>query len=259
MDLKEHHEKFYTAKVFRENFLRQGSSFFENGVAEIFSHFIKIVSSGDVKGENLIVLSFGPFVYFTLPICDNFNEITFACADDNSIQEMQKWLKNEPDALDWSHIMKMICELQGCGEKWIEKQDMLKTKVKPVLKHDVTSCNPLSPVIHPPADCLLLVHCLEHFVTDEKSYCKALNNVSTLLKTGGLLIMTAVLQTTFYMCGDFKFPLLWLEEDFLKDAIKGAGYVIEEFHIYRRHSEKLYDITDYKYIAFLKAHKEREM
>ncbi|KAJ1196360.1 hypothetical protein NDU88_000231 [Pleurodeles waltl] len=214
---------------------------------------------GDVKGDSLIGLSYGPHIYYTLPACEYFNEITFACADDKSIQETQKWLKNEPDAMDWSQIIKMICELQGSGETWIEKQHMLQRKVKRVLEHDVMSSNPFSPITHPKADCLLLAHCIEHFVTDKKSYCDALKNVSSLLKSGGHLIMSAVLGATFYMCGDVKFPVLCMEEAFLKDALRGAGYVIQEDHMYLRKTESLYDMTDYKYGIILKACKEREM
>ncbi|XP_078496053.1 nicotinamide N-methyltransferase-like [Lissotriton helveticus] len=259
MDLKELHEKYYTAKAVREMYLTQDSSFYEGAISEMFSHFIKSFSSDDVEGETLIELSFGPYLYYSLPVCEYFTEITFACADDNSIQETQKWLKNEPDALDWSHIMKLICELQGCGETWIEKQNMLKRKVKRVLKHDVSCSNPLSPIIHPQADCLLLAHCLEHFLTDKKSYCDALKNVSTLLKTGGLLIMTATLETTFYMVGTTLFPVFCIDGSFLKDSLKWAGYVIEEEHIIPRKMECLYSLTDYKCHAFLKARKEREM
>ncbi|XP_078496165.1 indolethylamine N-methyltransferase-like [Lissotriton helveticus] len=259
MNLKELHEKHYTAKAVREMYLTQESSFFEGAISEMFSHYIKSFSSGDVKGETLTALSFGPYLYYSLPVCEYFTEITFACADENSMQEMQKWMKNEPDALDWSHIMKLICDLRGRGEPWIAKQNKLKGKVKTVLKYDVLCSNPLSPIIHPQADCLLLAHCLEHYVTNKKSFCDALKNVSTLLKTGGLLIMTVTLEVTYYMVGDFKFPLFCMDECFLKDALKGAGYAIEEVHIYPRKTECLNDITDFKYLAFLKARKEREM
>ncbi|XP_078496380.1 nicotinamide N-methyltransferase-like [Lissotriton helveticus] len=257
MNLNELHERFYDPQKMKESYLVQESAFFEDTILKMFSNFINIYSTADVKGDSLIGLSFGPYIYYTLPACEYFNEITFACADDNSIQKIQKWLKKEPDALDWSHIIKKICELQGSGETWNEKECMLKRKVKRVLKHDVTSSNPLSPVILPQADCLLLAHCLEHFVTDKKSFCEALKNISSLLKTGGHLIMSAMLEATFYMCGDFKFPIFYMNEDFLKDALIEAGYDIQEEYIYLRKTESLYDVTDYKYFVVLKAHKTR--
>ncbi|XP_078496142.1 nicotinamide N-methyltransferase-like [Lissotriton helveticus] len=257
--LKELHERCHDIRKMKGRYLEAESALFDDVVIKLFSNLIKIYSSGDVKGDSLIGLSYGPYIYYTLPACDYFNEITFACSDDNSIQEIQKWLKNEPDALNWSHLIKKICELQGSGDTWTEKEHMLQRKVKGVLKHDVLNCNPLSPVIHPQADCLFLAQCLEHFVTDKKSYCEALKNVSSLLKTGGHLIMSAVLEATFYMCGDFKFPVLCMDEDFLKDALKGAGYVIQESYIHLRKNESLYDITDFKYLIVIKALKEREM
>ncbi|KAJ1196427.1 hypothetical protein NDU88_000298 [Pleurodeles waltl] len=216
-------------------------------------------NQGDVKGDSLTALCLGPYLQYILPLCNYFNEITFACADDKSIQEIKKWLKNEPDIMDYSHAMKMICELQGRGETLPEVEQMLRKKIRTVLECDVTSRNPLSPVIHPQADCLLLVHCLEHFVTNKKSYCEALKNVSSLVKPGGHLLMITKFCATFFMCGDFRFPIFCLEEGFLKDALKGAGYVIEEDHIYPRKTQSLFDVADFQYFAVLKARKVREI
>ncbi|XP_078496143.1 nicotinamide N-methyltransferase-like [Lissotriton helveticus] len=256
---KERYEKCYDPQKMKERYFTPESAFYNDTIVQNFNNFIKLFSSGDVKGDSLIALSYGPHIYYTLPACEYFNKITFACSDDKSIQEVQKWLKNEPDALDSSRIIKKICELQGCGDTWTEKKHMLQNKVKTVLKHDSTNRNPLSPVIYPQADCLVLAHYLEHFVTDEKSYCEALKNVSSLLKTGGHLIMSACLEATFFMCGDFKFPIFCLYEGFLKDALKGAGYVILEDYIYHRVAESQYDILDHKYVVVLKARKEREL
>ncbi|XP_078496382.1 nicotinamide N-methyltransferase-like [Lissotriton helveticus] len=259
MTLKELHEKYFDPRTVLETFYMRDSGFLDDTITETFSKFFKITSSGQVKGDSAIVLSIGPYAHYPLLICEHFNEITFACADDKSIQEIQKWWKNEPDAVDYSHAMKMICDLQGTGEQWTEKQQMLQRKVKRVLNFDVMSSNPLSPIIHPQADCLLLIHCVEHFVKDKKSYCKALENISSLLKPGGHLIMITKFYATFYMCGDYKFPVFCLDEDILKDALKGASFVIEENHIYPRKTETLHSIADYKYFAILKARKERKI
>ncbi|KAJ1196439.1 hypothetical protein NDU88_000310 [Pleurodeles waltl] len=256
MDMREFYENYSDARKVREAYFIQESSFFDDLVTRVFSNFIKCLSSGDVRGDTVLGLSFGPVIFYTLPLCEYFNEINFACPTDKSIQEIKNWLKSVPDALDWSDAAKMICELHGSGGTWIEKQHTLKRKVKSLYKLDVTSRNPLSPIIHPQADCLLLVHCLENLVSDEKSYCEALTNVSSLLKPGGHLLMIAALEATFFMVGDVTFPLLCIDKCFLKDALIGAGYVIEEFHLIPRKLMRLHDRGDYKYFVFLKAKKE---
>ncbi|XP_078496148.1 nicotinamide N-methyltransferase-like [Lissotriton helveticus] len=259
MDLKEFLEKCSDTQKIREAYFIPTSSYFEDIATGVFSHFIKILSSGDIKGDTVNGLSFGPYIFYTLPVCEYFKKINFACPIDRSIQEVHKWLKNESDALDWSGIGKMVGELQGCGESWIEKQQILQRKVNQVFICDVMSSNPLSPIIQPPADCLILAHCLENLVRDKKSFCKALKNVSTLLKTKGNLIMIAALEATFFMVGDVKFPLLCMDEDFLRDALIRAGYAIKEFHIIHRKQKSLYYLADYKCFVILKACKEREV
>ncbi|XP_078496156.1 nicotinamide N-methyltransferase-like [Lissotriton helveticus] len=259
MNLRELHEKHFDPRKVLEAYFMRDSEFIDDTITEVFSKFFKFTSSGQVKGDSVIVLSIGPFVYDPLPICEYFNEITFACADDKSIQEVQKWCKNEPDAMDFSPIMEMICDLQGSGAKWTEKQQIMQRNIKRVLKYDVMSCNPFSPIIHPQADCLLLTHCVEHFVTDKKSFCEAMENVSSLLKPGGHLIMITKLYETFYTCGDFKMHVFCFDEDIMKDVLTGAGFVIEEDHIYPRQTETLHSIADYKYFVILKARKEHKI
>ncbi|KAJ1196435.1 hypothetical protein NDU88_000306 [Pleurodeles waltl] len=257
--LKELHEHFSDMQKAKERYLVTKSAFFDDTITDMFSKFIKIYSSGEVKGDTLIGLCCGAYIYYTLPACKYFNKIIYACSDDKSIQETQKWLKNEPNAIDWSDAIKKISELQGNGEMWKENQCMLQGKVQKVIRCDVTSSNPLSPITEPQADCLLLAHCLEHFVTDKKSYTDALKNVSTLLKPGGHLVMSACLEATFYMVGDFKFPILFMDDGFVKDALTKAGYVIDDVHIFYRKADSLYDIADYKGVIVLKAHKKTEM
>ncbi|XP_078496385.1 indolethylamine N-methyltransferase-like [Lissotriton helveticus] len=257
--IRDLYDQFFDARKMTDLAFASDSEFYQDSINEMFSGYNKLLSSGDVKGDTLIAMCFGPFIYYALPASEHFSEIIFSCPNDKSIQELEKWLKNEPDALDWSHVAKFICELEGKSENWMEKLSMLRRKIKKCLKCDVSSGNPLCPIIQPQADCLLLAHCLELFVTDKKSFCDALKNVSSLLKTGGHLIMNVNLNETFFLLGDVKFPHLCIDEGYLKKTLVDAGYVIVEHHVYHRQTNALYDVTDYEGVIILKALKQREI
>ncbi|XP_069062997.1 nicotinamide N-methyltransferase-like [Pleurodeles waltl] len=152
--------------------------------------------------------------------CECFTDIILSCSTDVCISEVEKWRTNAPGATDWTHAAKTICEIEGNGEECLEKQNKLKRRIKQVLKYDLSKDNPLSPAVLPPADCLLLTHCLEVHATSKEECRRALKNVSSLLKNGGHLILIGCLKETFYMAGSFKFPHLCINERFVSKALE---------------------------------------
>ncbi|XP_078496402.1 nicotinamide N-methyltransferase-like [Lissotriton helveticus] len=259
MSLKEMYEKLYDPRKLLQRYYEEAGDYVEDTVNQLFPAYLRILSSCAVKGGSMIYICTAPLIHYILPACEYFTEITVACLNDKSIQELQKWVKNEPDAVDCSHAIKLLCELQGSSETWIEKQNMVQQKIKHVCKCDIDRSDPLSPTVLPQADCLLLVSSLEVFTKDKKTYCDGLKNLSSLLKCGGHLIMMAALEATFYMVGDVKFPYLCIDEGFLRNALTDASYVIEEHHIINRKVQCLYDVTDYSSFIIVKARKERDI
>ncbi|XP_078496052.1 nicotinamide N-methyltransferase-like [Lissotriton helveticus] len=248
---KEFYDDYFDSRQYIQTYLAQQSEFFDD-LTGMFNGFLKIFTSGGaVEGNTLIQILLAPFIHYTVPICDYFTEIIFASPHDKTIEEVEKWLKNKPDAMDLSDIQKQ----KNCDEKL----NIVRRKAKQVLKCDVLSSAPLSPISLPQADCLLLTHCLELFVIDKKTFCGALKNISSLLKTGGHLILTISLGCTYFMAGTVKCPHLYLDDEFVRSAVIEAGYVVVDLHICTRQLNKSYDVSDFTAICSLKARKEREM
>ncbi|KAH0520038.1 Indolethylamine N-methyltransferase [Microtus ochrogaster] len=70
-------------------------------------------SVGGIRGDVLIDIGTGPTIYQLLSACEVFREIIVADYTPQNLQELQKWLKKEPGAYDWSSIVKHVCELEG--------------------------------------------------------------------------------------------------------------------------------------------------
>ncbi|XP_078510208.1 indolethylamine N-methyltransferase-like [Lissotriton helveticus] len=255
-DLKELHDRYLEPILFMETYIGKEATFIEDTSMQIFPLLCKTFSSGVVKGEMLIVLSVGPFFQWALPASEYFTDIIFASSVDKCISEVEKWRTNAPGAINWSHAAKMVCEIEGNRETWIEKETIFRTIIKQVLKYDVSKSNPLSPTVLPQADCLLLPHCLECHVTDKDGFCSALKNVSSLLKKGGYLILIICSEATYFMVGSFKFPHLCIEEGFVKKVLGDAGYDIEELLVLPRQVQLLHDVADYHSFLYVVARKQ---
>ncbi|XP_078496178.1 nicotinamide N-methyltransferase-like [Lissotriton helveticus] len=254
-ELKELHERYLDAAIIMDTYTANDSAFLNDSVMQMLPSFNKIFTSGGVKGELLINLSCGPSIQWVIPACDYFSDIILGGSTDQCVAVIEKWRRNEPGAVDWSHVTKALCELQGNSDAWPEKQNMLQRKIMHVVKYDINKINPLSSTVLPQADCLILPHCLETHVTNKEGFCRALRNASTLLKNGGHFIMIACLEATFYMNGSFKFPHLCIDECFVRKALSEADYVIEELQVFPRRVNQLYDVIDYSSAILVHARK----
>ncbi|NXT88994.1 NNMT methyltransferase, partial [Anhinga rufa] len=188
---------------------------------------LKMFSLAGLRGDTLIDVGCGPTIYQLLSACEHFEEIVALDYADQNRRELERWLKNEEGAFDWKPIVKYVCELEGDREKWAEKEEKLRKKVKRVLKCDVTKANPTEPVSLPPADCVLSTLCLEAACKDLATFRGALRNIGALVKPGGHLVMVTVLQETYYAFNQQVFSCLYLEKNEVEEAVEAAGFDVQ--------------------------------
>ncbi|XP_062995668.1 nicotinamide N-methyltransferase-like [Elgaria multicarinata webbii] len=180
-----------------------------------------------IGGDTLIDIGSGPTIYQFLSACESFREIVATDYTDQNREEMQRWLRKDPEAFDWSPVVKYVCELEGDREKWVDKEEKVRRAIRQVLKCDVTHPSPLGLLALPPADCLLSSLCLEGACKDLPTYRSALKNISSLVKPKGHLVLYAILEDTYYIVGQQRFSSLYLERASVEVAVKEAGFAIE--------------------------------
>lgn len=66
-----------------------------------------------MKGDTLIDIGSGPNIHQLLSACESFKEIIASDYTDRNHWELEKWLKNEPGAFDWTPVVEYVCELEG--------------------------------------------------------------------------------------------------------------------------------------------------
>nr|WKR38370.1 putative N-methyltransferase [Rhinella marina] len=214
---------------------------------------------GGVKGDILIDFGAGPTIYQLLSACEVFNTIITSDFLEQNREQLKKWLRKDPDALDWSNFAKYVCELEGKSDNWEKKEETLRRKVTKVLKCDTLAEKPYDPVPMPEADCLISCLCLEVACKDLEDFTNILKKFKELLKPGGHIIIQSVLNCSLYFVGKKSFYCLSITKDELEQAFKEAGYEIVKLKVAPR-SEKIWanvsDHSDYYYIHARKPQKE---
>ncbi|CAN7949312.1 unnamed protein product, partial [Ixodes hexagonus] len=144
--------------------------------------------------------------------------------------EVEKWLNNAPDALDWSRYSESLARLEGFSDIKRGSEEIAERTREAVRK--VIPCDVLSPGVLREEDwerfdVVLSSLCLESACVDEATFREATRNVGSLVRQGGLLILCGVLGCQEYTVGDVKFPHLYLTLDTVKEAMVKAGFEIK--------------------------------
>ncbi|XP_053546288.1 indolethylamine N-methyltransferase [Bombina bombina] len=212
-----------------------------------------------IKGDLLIDIGHGPTIYQDLSACESFKEIIGADYTDRQRDYYKRSLRNEPGTFDWTEVIKSVCEMEGKGTTVEEKREKLRKTVTKTIKCDVTKSRPMDPIVLPKADCVMTLGCLECACKDLDTYRNVLKNISPLLKIGGHLVITEILNCTSYLSGGKKFSCLTLTEDFMRKAIVETGFEIIDLEVVpREYDKEQFDICDHDSSLFVAARKVKE-
>ncbi|KAG8569236.1 hypothetical protein GDO81_014312 [Engystomops pustulosus] len=199
---------------------------------------------GGVKGDVLIDFGAGPTIYNLLSACEVFKTIITSDFLEQNREQLEKWLRKDPNALDWTHVAKYVCGLEGDSNNWEKKEATLRRKVTKVLKCDALAEKPYGAEPMPQADCITSCLCLEVPSKDLEAFTNILKKLKELLKPGGHVVIQSVLNCTFYYVGTKWFSCLSLTKGELEKAFREAGYEIVKIKVIPRMDKSGMAIAD---------------
>ncbi|TFJ97496.1 serine protease hepsin-like [Platysternon megacephalum] len=103
----------FDPKAFLEYFKFGEDTWRDDFLIFILKQYCKTFTSGVVKGDTLIDIGSGPNIHQLLSACESFKEIIASDYTYRNHWELEKWLKNEPEAFDWTPVVEYVCELEG--------------------------------------------------------------------------------------------------------------------------------------------------
>ncbi|XP_056400839.1 indolethylamine N-methyltransferase-like isoform X1 [Hyla sarda] len=208
-----------------------------------------------INGDVLIDLSGSSMVHHLYSACEFFQHIIVLKVSDGCIMELKRWLDSRTGAFDWGHVTKLHVEIEGNSGQFQDKEGKVRSSVPHVMKCDLEKENMTDPIVLPPADCIISVGILDAICKDQDDYRRYLRKFSGLLKPGGHLILFGFLAVTYYTVGKDKLHAFSYDEDFARKALVGEGFVIDYCVVKKR--TNVSDLTDYKAMIFIAAHKEK--
>ncbi|CAJ0967713.1 unnamed protein product [Ranitomeya imitator] len=242
--------------------------FREDSLIFPIENLTKTFTEGHVKGDILIDLSSGSMVHHLFAACDFFKHIIVLKMRDRCIMEMKRWVDSRTGAFDWNHATQLHVDSVGKSETItfitfpISFSDQLpdkEGKVRSALQH-VVKCNlekedMMDPIVLPPADCVISAWLLDYICKNQDDYIRYLRKFSSLLKPGGRIILISSLEMTYFKIGKEKFHAFSFDADFARKALVAEGFIIDRCEVRKRTAVS--DLTDYKAVIFIAAHKDK--
>ncbi|XP_075134214.1 nicotinamide N-methyltransferase-like [Leptodactylus fuscus] len=230
---------------------RAETVFGEDSLKFPIKNFTKAFAAGHIIGDILLDLSQGSLVHHLYSACEFFKHMIVLKVRDRCILELKRWTDKRTGAFHWGHAAKLHVDLEGKSHQLEDKEVKVRSSIQHVVKCDLEKENMTEPIVLPPADCIISTWLLEAISKDQDDYIRYLRKFSRLPKPGGHFILLGTLHTTYITVGKDKFHVLNYDENFVKKALEGEGFIIDDCKVHKRTSVS--NLVDYKAIIFIVA------
>lgn len=243
-----HYLKTYYSAIGSENY----------GLLDFFSKAFQ-----DIKKDS-VMLEFGggPTVYQLISAAPKVKTIHFADYLDKNLDEVRLWKSNVKGAFNWDKFIKKALLLEGnktvTKKQVISRKELARKKITRLLHCDAFKTDPMGQKYRNYYD-IVNINFVTESITDKKEiWEKLVMNVCSMLKKGGIFIMTAIKEAEYYHVGKRKFPAANITEDDIIELLTKLKFEETNFildSISAEIEEGVIGYTGYKGIIFLKAKK----
>ncbi|XP_073441185.1 indolethylamine N-methyltransferase-like [Dendrobates tinctorius] len=254
---KIYHEDGFDARQNLETYFSDKPEmiFGDDSIIFPLENLTKTFAEGHIKGDILIEFSVSSTIHNLYAVCEFFKHIIVLKANDRCIMELKRWMHERTGAFEWDHAAKHHADIEGKSDQFQDKDGNVRTALRHVVKCDFEKENIVEPIDLPPADCIIIACFLEFISKNQDELKNYLRKISKLLKPGGHLIFIAALDATYITIGKDKFHMLKYDEDFARKVLVEDGFAIDTCKVKKRTAVS--DLTDYKNVLFILAHKEK--
>jgi hypothetical protein len=175
----------------------------------------------------------GPALPGVAVLAARASEIHFCDYVPANLTEVRRWLNDEPEAYNWRPYIKMVLEAEGgpaTPETIARRAAEMRRKVTHLAACDALAELPLGAEAAP-YDLVMARDCTDVAAANLAEWRRILQNVTTLVKPGGWLLVSVTTGATLSAVGTRLFPCVDLTPADIREGYAEAGYEMETFHL----------------------------
>lgn len=193
---------------------------------EILKFIVDFFKERKLCFDDMIEIGCGPTIHHMLPFVPHVQYLYMADYMQSNLNEIEKWLKESPEAYDWSPYLTNVLshERRRSPKAFKERVNALRSQITGLLHCNVLSENPLGDVQRT-FRLLTSFYCLECVTDSKEQWLQSMRNMSSLIAPGGWIILSALRDTNTYVISGKKFPVTRINEHDIHDCLVANGFV----------------------------------
>ena len=187
------------------------------------------------QNDDLKVLDFGsgPVIQHSISAASKASEIVFCDIFPSNREAVQKWLKKDANAFNWSpHFDYVVKTLEGKGGKEARQREERIRQIAKVVYCDAQAEQLIEKGYEGPYDIVLEFACLMAACTDKQNYRSCMKSLTSLLKPGGVFVHYSSNSNCSpddgellrYPVGDKDFPYIGINHEYVTALLKEDGF-----------------------------------
>ncbi len=159
-----------------------------------------------------IALEFGagPTILHQIPLVSKAREIHVSEYLTVNREEIQRWIDRAPGSHDWNVFTREFLKMEGhedaSAESVTAREEELRRKITAVLPCDANLDDPMGPEKRERYPLVTALCCADSATNSKDTWRLFMTNIASLVKPGGMLILSACGEHSFYKVGERVFP-----------------------------------------------------
>lgn len=170
----------------------------------------------------------GPTIYASIAAAPKVKEIHFCDCVNANLEEVKLWKNTSTNAFNWNLFIQRVLEHEGIKHITLQqienRAELLRKKLTTFLYCDAFQKQPLGYKSDKLYDIVQTNFVAESVTTSKKEWRNILKNITSLIKPGGTLILSAIKNSSYYHIDKKRFPAVSVNEEDLVKTLKRLGF-----------------------------------
>jgi hypothetical protein len=172
------------------------------------------------KGEPILFFGTGPTLHHVFLSAGRASEIHLADYLPQNLTEIERWLRDEPEAHDWRPFVRYTLECEGrdapSEREVAEREALTRAKVTRLLRADAGDPEPVCERYAT----VVSAYCADSATADRATWETYMRNIAGRVAPGGVFITAALRRSRDYLVGGKRFPSAHVDEDDLRAVLE---------------------------------------
>jgi hypothetical protein len=198
----------------------------------------------------MVEIGGGPTIYQLVSPAARAGSIDFADYLDSNLDEVRRWLDSADDAFNWTAFLARSLEIEGLDngpQARAARAALVRSRVTSLRRCDVNKADPMGRGLRHRYDALGAHFVAESITASKPTWRRAVANLTTLLRPGGVLIMSAILHAEYWRSGAHRYSAVDIGVEDLESLLVDLGFLDIEC---RTISAEVVDPDDPVYLGY---------